>query len=78
MIKYIPEMLGDKDWQPDLLYFNTGSWDAFLQQRGDRNWTEPDRLYGVLMDYIVSTCDPARQVRRVGLNECDFGRPVDR
>ncbi|GAQ86841.1 hypothetical protein KFL_003150060 [Klebsormidium nitens] len=62
VLQKIPETIGEKDWQPDLLYFNSGSWDAFFQDQRKRNWTETDRMYGVLMDHIASTCDPQRQV----------------
>jgi hypothetical protein len=53
------------DWAPDLLYFNSGSWDSggLSGEVFKGNYTRVDVAYGRLLDLIAEKCDPTRQVK---------------
>lgn len=65
LLRSIPLILGEKNWEADFLYFNSGSWDNWeLRVNGsyNGNYSQVDADYARLLDLIASTCRPERQV----------------
>ncbi|GAQ84193.1 hypothetical protein KFL_001800010 [Klebsormidium nitens] len=62
MLWSFPDTLGEDNWRPDFLYFNTGNWDSGEAVHNNVSWSVIEDAYGPLFEKIATTCKPERQV----------------